>query len=470
MFFFALTYILDYSLNDKFEILASTVYTYRKYDEKVHRNNYDSHLYHTENFVILLNFTAVNQSQLDEIVNNTFLYYRRHYDIKGKLCPKSICRYSRKNEYSLIFNLTLPIAEDPNLYIDFNCTDSICSNYQENSIHHLSIRTRDFELRHKETNPIITHDSIIENSYSQYYIGGKLYDTKTFDIELKMCSIIYQEKKGITRILDRVFNITNNYSISFIDKSGESKTNYMIHEKSIKPDSNIIYDVRTASILRFISRIRIRPLDQYQSYIRSRISFLDVIAKIGALFSTFYSIFSVFVKFYSKNFDNYKIVERLLQNNILNKNKITLDKNKNNTKFELVEINRNNSENFNTFSPLIINNDNDSENEKEDNENENWINYNLNTIEKGNINNKILPKLSFFDFYFNNIYFKCCKRIKKQDMLNACNKIISNYVSIDYIIDSAITFENLIKDYKWNEPGINNKENNELFYELNKYL
>ena len=139
---------------------------------------------------------------------------------------------------------------------------------------------------------------------------------------------------------------------------------------------------------------------------------------------------------------------------------------------EQVEINRNNSENFNTFSPLIINNDNDSENEneKEDNENENWINYNLNTIEKGNINNKILPKLSFFDFYFNNIYFKCCKRIKKQDMLNACNKIISNYVSIDYIIDSAITFENLIKDYKWNEPGINNKENNELFYELNKYL
>ena len=55
-------------------------------------------------------------------------------------------------------------------------------------------------------------------------------------------------------------------------------------------------------------------------------------------------------------------------------------------------------------------------------------------------------------------------------MLNACNKIISNYVSIDYIIDSAITFENLIKDYKWNEPGINNKVNNELFYELNKYL
>jgi len=195
----------------------------------------------------------------------------------------------------LIFNLTLPIAEDPSLYIDFNCTDSNCSNYQENSIHHLSIRTRNFELRHKETNPIITHDSIIENSYSQYYIGGKLYDTKTFDIDLKMCSIIYQEKKGITRILDRVFNITNNYSISFIDKSDESKTSYMIPEKSIKPDSNIIYDVRSASILRFISRIRIRPMDQYQSYIRSRISFLDVIAKIGALFSTFYSIFSVVV-------------------------------------------------------------------------------------------------------------------------------------------------------------------------------
>ena len=129
-----------------------------------------------------------------------------------------------------------------------------------------------------------------------------------------------------------------------------------------------------------------------------------------------------------------------------------------------------NSENMNSFSPLVINND--SENEEEE---ENEINNNLNNIEKeekntGKNENKILPKFSFFDFYFNNIYCKCCKRRERQDMLNICNKIIANYVSIDSVTNNTIKLENLIKGYKWNDPGKNNLDSNELISEINKYL
>ena len=33
-----------------------------------------------------------------------------------------------------------------------------------------------------------------------------------------------------------------------------------------------------------------------------------------------------------------------------------------------------------------------------------------------------------------------------------------------------IKLENLIKDYKWNDPGKNNLDSNELISEINKYL
>ena len=40
--------------------------------------------------------------------------------------------------------------------------------------------------------------------------------------------------------------------------------------------------------------------------------FLDVLANIGALFSTIKFVFSFVFNFYSKNFDNYKIVGKIL--------------------------------------------------------------------------------------------------------------------------------------------------------------
>ena len=46
------------------------------------------------------------------------------------------------------------------------------------------------------------------------------------------------------------------------------------------------------------------------------------------------------------------------------------------------------------------------------------------------------------------------------------NNIISKYYSIDYIVYNQLKLENLFKDYKWNEPGLNSIENNKMISEL----
>ena len=55
--------------------------------------------------------------------------------------------------------------------------------------------------------------------------------------------------------------------------------------------------------------------DKIIEYKRTKKSFLDILANIGALFSSIYTIFNkIFVFLYSKNFDNYKIIDKILSN------------------------------------------------------------------------------------------------------------------------------------------------------------
>ena len=51
-----------------------------------------------------------------------------------------------------------------------------------------------------------------------------------------------------------------------------------------------------------------------------------------------------------------------------------------------------------------------------------------------------------------------------------CNKIVYKYADIDSIIKNQILLENFFKDYKWNDPVLNNIENNDLFIQLETYL
>ena len=51
-------------------------------------------------------------------------------------------------------------------------------------------------------------------------------------------------------------------------------------------------------------------------------------------------------------------------------------------------------------------------------------------------------------------------------MIELCNNIVSKYSSIDVILSYQIIFENLMKDYKWNENYLKNISNNNLIKKL----
>ena len=71
----------------------------------------------------------------------------------------------------------------------------------------------------------------------------------------------------------------------------------------------------------------------------------------------------------------------------------------------------------------------------------------------------------------NNIYCqKCCNASNRQQIISSCNNLVSKYYTIEDIIYNQMKLENLLKDYKWNDPSLNNVENNSLFNKLKTYL
>ena len=171
----------------------------------------------------------------------------------------------------------------------------------------------------------------------------------------------------------------------------------------------------------------------------------------------------IFCKFYSINFDNYKIIEKILSQNkkyILLKE---IEKNKeidfidSSNKESLIELNNNSNNIHENFSSNNIINDYDIETDHNNDKSENKKNEN---------NNRILPKLHFYDFFFNNIYCKKCCSSNKQNLISICNEIISKYYSIDSILINQIKLENLFKDYQWKNQKLNNIENNYLINQL----
>ena len=58
----------------------------------------------------------------------------------------------------------------------------------------------------------------------------------------------------------------------------------------------------------------------------------------------------------------------------------------------------------------------------------------------------------------------------KQKIISKCNEIINKYYSIDTILYNQIKMENLLKDYKWNNPDLSNTNNNELIIQLNNLI
>jgi len=56
--------------------------------------------------------------------------------------------------------------------------------------------------------------------------------------------------------------------------------------------------------------------------------------------------------------------------------------------------------------------------------------------------------------------------MRNQEIINMTNKIAFKYLSIDSLLFNQMKLENLFKDYKWNNPLLNNVKNNKMIDEL----
>jgi len=190
---------------------------------------------------------------------------------------------------------------------------------------------------------------------------------------------------------------------------------------------------------------------------------MDVFADISALSMTVFKIIAfVFSYFYSGNFDNYKIIEKLL----LKENKLNLSGKmqgiSDNVRYDdikLIELIENSGK-----SEALLNED-EEEKVKTIGEKEDPGRIKVNKNEE-----RPIPKLTFIDFMLNKVYFeKCCKVSNRQKLISSCNNIVSKYYTIEYIIYNQIKLENLLKDYKWNDPKLQSIDNNELIINLKNY-
>ena len=205
---------------------------------------------------------------------------------------------------------------------------------------------------------------------------------------------------------------------------------------------------------------------QYIEYFRKRISELDIIANVLSLIANIFTCVKIGFGFYSHHFINFKIVEKILNKNIPTKKILKINQSS--------EMNDLENHKFismkDDFSEKCLDKNNNEDNQNSSNTNiDDVFEEESDNYEALSQNIPKLKKLHFFDYFLNNIYSLCKKR-KAQNIIHLCNKIVYKYASIDTLVQNQILLENLFKDYKWNQPSLNNAENNNLFIQLKTYL
>ena len=192
-------------------------------------------------------------------------------------------------------------------------------------------------------------------------------------------------------------------------------------------------------------------IDNFVEYRRKKVSEFSLIANICSLALTIFNGFRFgFNFFYSEKFANYEVIDKILSSKRKSKQKKIVE-----TKFDK------------SFPLLSINEMKDVEiEEKEEEKNENKTDR-LIEIEE---NEDSLPKYNIFSFIANFFYCNRCKKNKVQANITICNNILEKYYSIENLLYNQFMLENLLQDYKWNNPDLNSIKNIELIYKLKQMI
>ena len=439
MIFISIYYIYNYIIGDKYEYY----YSYRELPEEQKKKVFAGF---DPNPPIHIKLDAINELDWNISSNLKFIYYNKDSD------KKIIYR----NDWT---EITIPDYAIIDLYYSIDDINDIKEiEFGENFEVNLTYKT--FYLDHQ--NPVCPFKKIVIYKYLRFNFE------KNFILYMNWEFTKYKEKNDI-------FKIFSNYlrrPIQFLD--GRLTINDLKEEKNDGEYNNeyIIDGVihkYLGSIVIFNSR------DTIHEYLRQKREWLSVLATISALANSFYSIFVRFFYFiYSKKYDQYKIFKNILlldakikksdsiflsEASNLKLNNFSLEK-KVGKALEVREIQVINSNKSDSCSSTN-NNDKGSEcptTEKEEKD------------EEVDNNNLHLPKMPFVNFIFNNLFIDKCSNSNKQKLINLSSKIIYKYYSIENILYNQIKFENLLNDYKWNNPKLKNVQNNKTILEIRNNL
>ena len=437
MILISLAYILDYALNEKYTYEAISFYNHTDNEEEINKMNDDKEL--NPYLELTISLKNDNFSLMDKRVSEVDFLEKDHIDKEGNSIYKI---RDKANNFELI--IFFFCGEDK------NCASIELNKW--NQIGNIKLEYPGYKIDHfndppiyKDKNKIFEIGLFFEESYEP-----KVY---FFDWEV----IKYKDQKSV------------------FDTFTNKKTEYTFgHLKNDKPETEFLID----DIKDFINEWNIKgkghflPLfaigsknnhDQYLLYKRKKVSFLDVLANIGALFSTIKTCFSIFFSFYSKNFNNYKIIGKLFDSpKVPIKNIELSQKSEENMIFNEKEEEKEKMNEIKNSEPLIDKTQNDFNIKTKD--------FDINEdIEENNVNKSSsfsLRKLHFYDFFINNFYSKCFKRRRNQEIINMANDIIYKYLSIDSLLYNQIKLESLFKDYKWNNPILNDIQTNQMIIKL----
>jgi len=318
---------------------------------------------------------------------------------------------------------------------------------EQDQMYYFTFFYEGFNIDHQNTNKPLFSLKEKNGENNVNYLWGRPFQffEQTNLIYMNWEKIEYEEEKGIFgKTYDRINGNDNTYyggeikSVELYPDDGHMRkvpANY--HVKDL--------DGNTYMMLLYVQMYPNQL--EYDKYTRKAISFLDVLADISALASTALDLMALAYGFlYSENYDNYKIVENILSEKMrlkLNNKIIESEEPKIELKTDLIESNE--------------------EKEIKSEEKEDII------TEEKQKSGKSVDFLSpnFFDFLFHKLYFtKLFGPSKKQALIESCNDVIAKYITIDSIIYNQIRLENLLKDYKWNNPQNEFKQSDDFILEL----
>ena len=160
----------------------------------------------------------------------------------------------------------------------------------------LNISYSGYKINHQDKIPLEKNNDKY-TFYKEFFFS---FNRSTF-LNIYWEVIKYKEEKGLAGLIDKLLDKKNEFTSIDIGSYEQSYTERPIEEA----DSLLI--IRGLAFIRMINNH-----NHYTEYIRSKKSILDVLANIGALFSTLFSVFTFIFSFYSINFDNYKLVKEVL--------------------------------------------------------------------------------------------------------------------------------------------------------------